>query len=196
MINIEKISRKILTMNIVQNIDLNPMEKSKAEYGLSIFLGIVIEFLVALIISCFIKTSFYLWIIMLSSMSLRIFIGEAHCSSYDRCFIFTLLYFIPASIFTKFIHYNYSDFHILMFCMGLLILNLLILLSKKELYSLVVIAAYGVFVIFLDYVVMKDILLGVLLSITVGFTLQSFSATFVGKYYVMFMDELMKRNRI
>ncbi|MCG0276896.1 MAG: accessory gene regulator B family protein [Thermosediminibacteraceae bacterium] len=102
-INLEKIADKIsdFIINKVDRSELDELEKAKFKYGMRLVCGVVIEFFVVMILSIIFKTFFYAFFIMLSSLLVRIFTGGSHCSSYDRCLILTLLFYLPVSVVVK-----------------------------------------------------------------------------------------------
>ena len=102
MLNIERTAKK-LADTLFRNQRMNQVEKTKLEYGLSIVLGITIELALTLLVSAIFGTATYTAIIMLSALFLRFFTGGAHCSSFNRCLLFTILLFVPASILVKYL---------------------------------------------------------------------------------------------
>jgi len=102
MINIEKTAKKF-TEAFFHNQNLNQVEKAKLEYGLSIILGITIELTLTLLVSALFGTTIYTAIIMLSALFLRFLTGGAHCSSFNRCLVFTIMLFVPASLLVKYL---------------------------------------------------------------------------------------------
>ena len=97
MLNIERTSKK-LTDTLLRNQNMSQVEKAKLEYGLSIVLGITIELALTLLVSAIFGTVIYTAMIMLSALFLRFFTGGAHCSSFNRCLLFTILLFVPSSL--------------------------------------------------------------------------------------------------
>lgn len=101
-IDLEGIANK-LTVALYKDSPLGEVEKAKIEYGFSLTLGIGIALTLALILGAFLGTFFYTLLLILSALGLRLFSGGAHCSSYDRCLLFSLLVFVPAAVLVKFL---------------------------------------------------------------------------------------------
>ncbi|NLI90688.1 MAG: hypothetical protein GX434_00390 [Peptococcaceae bacterium] len=90
-----------ITDYLVKDVHLNTSESAKIEYGLSLFMGIAIELVLTTSISALFGTAFDTFLIMVSALFLRVFTGGAHCSSYRRCLVFTLVIFIGLSFPVK-----------------------------------------------------------------------------------------------
>ncbi|MGI6317692.1 MAG: accessory gene regulator B family protein [Dethiobacteria bacterium] len=105
MLNIERTAQR-LTDTLFRNQNMSQVEKAKLEYGLSIVLGITIELALTLLVSAIFGTAIYTAMIMLSALFLRFFTGGAHCSTFNRCLLFTILLFVPASLLVRFLSYK------------------------------------------------------------------------------------------
>ena len=105
MLNIERTAQR-LTDTLLRNQNMSQVEKAKLEYGLSIVLGITIELALTLLVSAIFGTAIYRAMIMLSALFLRFFTGGAHCSTFNRCLLFTILLFVPASLLVRFLSYK------------------------------------------------------------------------------------------
>lgn len=86
-----------LTNNLIKDVQQDVDQRAKIEYGLSLFLGVAIELIITVGISALFGTALYTILIMLSSLFLRTFTGGAHCSSYRRCVVFTIIVFVGLS---------------------------------------------------------------------------------------------------
>ena len=104
MINLEGLSVSIIK-KMFNGQAIEQERKQKMAYGLSVLLGLFIEFSVCVIISLFLQTTKFLIPIMLSALFLRMFTGGKHCTSYNRCLLFTSAYFLPLSWLVKYIYH-------------------------------------------------------------------------------------------
>ncbi|KKM08981.1 hypothetical protein SY88_21265 [Clostridiales bacterium PH28_bin88] len=193
MFNLEKTSGKIVHV-LFRNTTLSPEEKAKAEYGLSVLLGIIIELSMATLISLAIDTVFYIILIMLSALSLRTLTGGAHCSSYDRCLVFTLGYFLPPSVLAKTLHIHFESELLFLLSVALMATTLPIILQSKPysrsiLFPLALTAGASL-------LVNQSTMAAVWLSVALGLALQAFVLTKVGKQFVQIADTVMKKARI
>jgi accessory gene regulator B len=107
MLNIERTAQR-LTDTLFRNQNMSQVEKAKLEYGLSIVLGITIELALTLLFSAIFGTAIYTAMIMLSALFLRFFTGGAHCSSFNRCLLFTILLFVPSSLLVKYLSIKFD----------------------------------------------------------------------------------------
>ena len=69
MVNLERILHTIVSIMFKEK-EMDEIKRAKIEYGLSLVLGVSIEFIIVLFISLVFKTTLYT--------------GGARCSSYDR----------------------------------------------------------------------------------------------------------------
>jgi accessory gene regulator B len=95
-----------LTANMTKDSTMDTAQKAKIEYGLSLTLGVIIEFVLTVGASAFLGATVYTLVIMLSALVLRVFTGGSHCSSYRRCLVFTILIFVGLSLIAKIIAAN------------------------------------------------------------------------------------------
>lgn len=102
MIDLESIANRITTA-LYNETDLSEVEKAKIEYGLSLTLGITITLAIALILAIILRAVPQTLIVFGAAMSLRVFYGGAHCSSYDRCLVLSLVVFISAAVLVKYL---------------------------------------------------------------------------------------------
>ncbi len=91
---------------LTKDVEIDTVQKAKIEYGLSLFLGVAIELIFTVGVSALLGTAVYTLLMMLSALFLRILIGGAHCSSYRRCLVFTMIIFIGLSIPVKYLALN------------------------------------------------------------------------------------------
>lgn len=192
-INIEILSER-LTEIIFKDQKLTEVERAKVQYGLSITIGILIELILTLGISMIFKTSFYTAIIMLSALFLRMHTGGAHCTTYDRCLLFTAIYFIPFSILAKFIDIQFSFEIKLLISISLFIVALILL--RKFKFPRTIIALLLCTNVLMLFAGIDNIWVKIQLSIAFGLGLQAFMTTSFGTKTVEAADKIMKLLRI
>lgn len=192
-INIENLS-EMLTKTLFKNQKLTEVERAKVQYGLSITIGILIELILTIGISIIFKTAFYTAIIMLSALFLRMHTGGAHCTTYDRCLLFTAIYFIPFSLLAKFIDIKFS-FEIKLLINIPLFIVALILLRKFKLDRAIIVLFLCTNVLMLFYGI-DNIWAKIQFLIAFGLGLQAFMTTSFGTKIVEVADKIMKQLRI
>jgi len=189
MINIEKLSEGIIN-RFLKKQNLNEIEKAKIQYGLSLIIGILIEFIFVILISMIFKSSYYTSIIMLSSLFLRIGTGGAHCSTYNKCVAFTTIYFIPFSIIAKYSIKILPEIYIF-FISSALFAFIFILLRHYLFYKISMLIMLIVNIIF--FLLNKYYILGFLFLLSIGFFMQAFMTTSTGLKFVNYADKLMDK---
>jgi len=90
-----------LVDRLLQDDTVEADQKAKIEYGLALTLGVAIELAITVGLSAFLGTARYTLLMMISALGLRIFTGGAHCLSYRRCLVFTMVIFIVLSVPVK-----------------------------------------------------------------------------------------------
>lgn len=98
--NLEKFAWKLTTALFAES-DISQGDLAKIEYGFSLTLGVAIGLMSAVVIASFLGNIFYTMLIMFSALGVRLFTGGAHCSTYARCLVLTLLVFIPAGLVVR-----------------------------------------------------------------------------------------------
>lgn len=190
MINLEGIANKI-TSALYDNAGLDEVKKAKIEYGLSLTMGVALAMAMALIFAVILKTVPQTLALTLSALLLRIFSGGAHCSSYDRCLVFSLLVFVPVSVLVKYLSGALAGDVLMGAYLGILVLMFLYLLFKNYKLSLLVLLANGV-VIALVYALNKEFLSAPLFAIGTGMFIQTTMLTKLGYWFVRQVDMLLK----
>ncbi|WP_129600751.1 accessory gene regulator B family protein [Anaerophilus nitritogenes] len=188
MINIENISEKIFSLAIFSQVDNT--QRLKAQYGFSVVLGIIIEFLIASSISYFLGVFKYLWPMMITALIFKETVISQHCTSFDRCIVFTCIYFLGASFIMKYMckFYLYTiEWVIVSIC----ILNFSILLIQRAMKGFHLIVILYICMICI-YFINKNYLI-YMLSIFIGCFLKIFSCTKIGKSFVIFCDHLLMK---
>lgn len=181
-----------LTGQLLKNTPLEPAQKAKVEYGLSLLLGIGTELVLTVAVSVLFGTALYTLIIMLSALSLRIFTGGAHCSSFRRCSVFTMVYFIGLSLLVKTASIN-MEIKILMVISVIIVLLALPFIWKPKLYPLLIWITYSSLPII-------GLLNGpgafwriLTLPLAVGLAFQAIMLSTLGKKIVLKSDRIMQR---
>lgn len=191
MFSLEKLSHKIIN-TLYKNSDIDELTKAKAEYGLSLLLGIFIELFFCLFIAFFLDLFWETLLLMSFSLIFRIFVGGAHCSSYSRCLFFTILFYIFFSYLAKYICIIFPDK--LLYGLSLLFLILLIYIFKNKFRNVGKI-------LFLDGMILISFwLLGskadYMVIINLGILIQSLIATDTGSNIVKNIDVFMEKTGI
>ncbi|MDI6916119.1 MAG: accessory gene regulator B family protein, partial [Desulfitobacteriaceae bacterium] len=126
-----------LANRLLKDVPFDTFQKAKVEYGLSLVLGVVTELVLTVAVSAVFGTALYTLIIMMSALSLRLFTGGAHCSSFRRCSVFTMVYFIGLSFPVK-AAATRMDFLALMWVSLFLILVALLFMWKPRRFTLLI----------------------------------------------------------
>lgn len=168
------------------------MERARAEYGLTIMLGILIELSLTLVLSMVLKTVPYTMAIMISSLMLRAFTGGSHCSGYSRCILFTILYFIPASFLAKSLNLSCSTETIFILCVLMVLFVSAVIATKHNVYKLCVSVLGAIVVLVGILTTTKKALTGFALSVSLGLFLQALMLTRFGEEIMKKADRIMK----
>lgn len=190
MIELEGIAHKI-TSFLYDDSGLDDIKKAKIEYGLSLTLGVALAMAIALILAVIFKTIPQTLALTLSALVLRIFSGGAHCSSYDRCLIFSLLVFVPVSVIVKFLTGALAADVLMGAYIGILSIMSIYLLFKSYKLSLLVLLTNGI-VAGIIYALYKEFLSAPLFAIGTGMLIQSSMLTKIGQWFVRRVDLLLK----
>jgi len=189
-INLEGLANK-LTNAMYDDAKIDEIEKAKIEYGFSLSLGIGIALAIALVLGALLGTFSYTLILTLSSLGLRLFSGGAHCSSYDRCLLFSLLIFVPASVLVKHLAISLDSEILTVVYIALAVLVLLYLFIKeRKLAGLVLMI--NVFPLIAFYLIRKEFLPGPMFAVGTGILIQTLMLTAPGKWIVNKADQGMK----
>lgn len=188
-INIEKLAER-LTQRLFKTQNLTDIEMAKIQYGISLILGVIIEFTLVYAISLILGFGFYTVVIMLSAFFLRINTGGAHCSTYNRCVTFTAVYFIPFAALAKFVDIHFPlEFKV--FTSLLLYFIVLAIVRDNKFYRVIILSLVGIniFLFFANSIVYIKILF----LVSIGFTLQAVMRTTLGETIVKIADTLFKK---
>ncbi|MCB8814762.1 accessory gene regulator B family protein [Desulfosporosinus shakirovi] len=192
MFELERIAHG-MTNNLLKDSPMDAVEKAKVEYGLALVLGLGIEFILTVGVSFFLETVVYTIIIMLSALALRISMGGAHCSSFLRCQVFTLVLFIGTSISVKKMVLS-LELRVLIIVSLILGIIALIRIWKLNYSGLIVWILFVLLPVMGLSIFNKPHGLMVLaLSSSSGIFLQSFMASTIGKVIVKKSDQAMQR---
>ena len=191
MFNLENTAHR-LAIHLLADLPFDTNQKAKAEYALSLLLGVATELVLTIALSTLFGTALDTLIIMLSALSLRLFTGGAHCSSFRRCSVFTMVCFIGLSIPVKALVTNW-EFKGLMWFSLLLVIVALPLIWKPQCLTILVwtiCASLPIWGIFSDTETAWRILT---LPVATGLVLQSFMLSALGHKVVLRSDKIMKR---
>ncbi|MEA4902311.1 accessory gene regulator B family protein [Desulfitobacterium sp.] len=196
MFDLESVSHR-MTNRLLKEVEMDPIQKAKAEYGLSLVLGVASELILTVGAAFFLGTALYTFMIMISALALRIFSGGAHCSSFRRCFVFTLVVFIAASLLIKAMVLS-MEFNSIIGISLLLAGVSLFLMWRPKRSAITVWVVFGLALPIIGlltptYASGLEILA---LSSTVGITIQAFMGNAYGEKFVLLSDNLMKQLRI
>ncbi|WP_069650568.1 accessory gene regulator B family protein [Caloranaerobacter ferrireducens] len=194
MINLEKISAS-LTNNICRYSNFDQKQKAQIYYGLQLILGILIEFFIVFIISLILNITDFVITMMFSSLVLRIFTGGAHCTSYDRCLIFTVVVYIFFSMLVKISFLPYISLIVL--TISIVVLGIIIISNIKMQFKnigIIILLIWGIMM--LSILLLKNdnsYFLKVLLSSCIGISIQLFNLTSFGNIFINKCDSFLKR---
>ena len=181
-----------LAMHILTDLPFNTDQKAKAEYALSLLLGVATELVLTVAVSALFGTALDTLIIMLSALSLRFFTGGAHCSSFRRCSVFTMVCFIGLSFPVKASVANW-EFKRLMWASLLLVIMTIPLIWKPQYLTLLVwtiCACFPILGMLSDTETVWRILT---LPVATGLILQSIMLSPMGQKVVLRSDKIMQR---
>lgn len=164
---------------------------AKIEYGISIALGVLLELAAAVLISLFLGTTAFTLAVMLAALSIKYVVGGSHLTTYLRCFLFTLGYFLPFPILIKFLYLNYPPFLLLETSTVLMIILLLALFKKGIHRNTTFIVNLGL-IAFL-YFHPQAFWVGISLAFSVGMTLQAVSISKFGVTAIELIDNMLKK---
>lgn len=190
MINIEKISEHIFSAKYFENMDKK--QKLMAQYGFSMILGILIEFIGISLIGYFLGIYSYIWPMMISSLIFKASIQGNHCSSYDRCAIFTGIFFLVPSFICKYVHMNLNK---LIFLLLFSIICGFIILLKEKAYTTLRNYILIHLIILAIYIFNRNTIVFIT-SISLGCFLRIWSATKSGQTCITYCDNLMIKIKI
>ncbi|AIS51744.1 accessory gene regulator B [Thermoanaerobacter kivui] len=163
---------------------------AKIQYGISLILGVLIEFVLVYTVSLILGFGFYTAVIMISALLLRINTGGAHCSTYNRCITFTAIYFIPFSALAKFV-----DIHFPLtfkFFVSLLLYFIVLAIVKNHKFYKIVVFSFVLLNILLFFM---GSIFGVkmLFMVSIGFMLQAIMITSFGEMMIRIADNVIKK---
>ena len=179
-----------ITHRLFKNNTTDEIALARIQYGLSIIIGITLELFAAILISLPLGITIYTLIIMMAALSFRLFSGGAHLTSYMRCLIFTLIYFLPFSALIKFLYHNYPSVFMLKASIALMAL-LFLLMFKKRIYLNIA--------FLLNLIILSALILyphaftaSISLAMSTGLFLQTITTSKFGDKAINFVDLRMK----
>ena len=124
MLGLEETAHRLANY-LTRDVQIDTRQKARIEYGLSLSLGVAIELVFTLGVAVLLGTALYTFLMMLSSLLLRVFIGGTHCSSYRRCLVFTMVIFIGLSIPAKYLSFPKGYLYLAAVLTGIVIQGIL-----------------------------------------------------------------------
>jgi len=186
MINLEGLAAK-LTETLYSQEDIGEVERARIEYGFSLTLGVGLAFVVIIAISALLGTLSQSLLLVAGALGLRIFSGGAHCSSYDRCLVLSLLVFIPLSILTKYLSIALAPKLPIIYLVSLAVPVIYLLVKNWKLAGLAVLI--NVAIVSLGY--LSGHLPGFLLPVAAGTLVQTLMLTRIGEGLVSKVDAVL-----
>lgn len=190
MIDLEGIANRI-TAALYNDTDLCEVEKAKIEYGLSLTLGIAITLAIALILAIFLRAVPQTLILFGAAMSLRISYGGAHCSSYDRCLVLSLVVFLSAAVLVKYLSGILSVEILTGIYAGLTLFVLIYILVRNAKLVMIILLANGI-TAGLCYLIKGSVVQWPVLAVAVGHFVQVAMSTGPGLWLVDLFDGAKK----
>lgn len=181
-----------LAIHLLRDLQFDTDQKGKIEYGIALLLGVATELVLTVAVSALLGTALVTLMIMLSALSLRLFTGGAHCSSFRRCLVFTMVCFIGLSFFVKVTAAN-MEFQALMWVSLILVLVALPFIWKPKHFTLLVWAICVSFPIWGMLSTTEAAWRILTLPVAVGLVLQSFMLSSLGQNVVLRSDKIMQR---
>lgn len=191
MFDLESTAHRLAVL-LLTDLPFDTNQKAKAEYALSLLLGVATELVLTVTVSALFGTALVTLIIMLSALSLRVFTGGAHCSSFRRCLVFTMVNFIGLSFPVK-ASVNNWEFKGLMWASLLLVILALPFIWKTQRFTLFVWTICASLPI-CGMLSANGITWRILtLPVAAGLVLQSIMLSPLGQKVVLRSDKIMQR---
>lgn len=191
MFNLENTAHR-LAISLLTDLPFDTDQRAKVEYALALLLGVATELVLTVVVSALLGTALDTLIIMLSALSLRLFTGGAHCSSFRRCSVFTMVCFIGLSFPVKATVTN-CEFKGLMWVSLLLVILALPFIWKPQrltLFVWTICASLPIWGMLSDTETAWRILT---LPVAAGLVLQSFMLSPLGQKVVLRSDKILQR---
>lgn len=191
MFDLESVSRR-LTQNLLKDVQIDHLQQAKIEYGMSLVLGVAIELILTVGVSFLLGTAIYTLIIMLSALALRLHTGGGHCSSFRRCYVFTLIVFVAVSLVVKFMVVNLEFKALMGLSLVFALISLVLIWKPKRLTLWVWMLCIGLPIWGLISSTEASWLVILALSISAGLSVQAFMGNTTGQKFVQLSDKIMQ----
>lgn len=191
MFNLESTAHR-LAISLLTDLPFDINQRAKVEYALALLLGVATELVLTVAVSAIFGTALDTLIIMLSALSLRLFTGGAHCSSFRRCSVFTMVCFIGLSFPVKASVTN-CEYKDLMWVSLLLVIMALLFIWKPQrstLFVWTICASLPILGMISDTEIAWRIMT---LPVAGGLVLQSFMLGYLGQKIVLRSDKILQR---
>ncbi len=192
---IKKLSEKI-TAWIVKDLDISPKQASAMRYGLESVIGTLIETATVFLFAYFMGTLPYAIFLMIPPFFYRMLADGPHCTSYKRCFVFTLTVYLSFALMAKHI-YIHSSLSLLLLLVLFSFFSLISSYRNKLLKNiratvLYLLCASTIFLLCWHLSIYRELVF----AGTLGLSLQAFISTPAGYKMVKLFDNIFKHLKI
>ncbi|HPZ91346.1 MAG: hypothetical protein GX090_04870 [Firmicutes bacterium] len=191
MIDLEGIAHRI-TVALYADAGLDEVELAKIEYGLSLSLGIAITLAATLGLAALLGLFAPALALALAALSLRLFTGGTHCSSYDRCLILSVSLFVLGAALARWAAAVLPLGGALGVYLGVTAATALYLLTKRPRLALMVVAVTFA-VLGFSLAGAESSIKPAALAVSFGFALQTALTTGPGRRLVDMADAGLKK---
>lgn len=189
MIDLEGIAER-LANSLYGDSDMDEIEKAKIEYGFSLTMGLGLTIVLTLVLAALLGTFFSTFVLMTAALATRLFSGGAHCTSYTRCLLLSLLIFIPSGVLAKYMLAKCSPLLLTLLCCTLVLITLVVHFTKGARAALPTAIIY---LIALATGYLFRFLPQIMLPAGLGVFAQTIMTTVLGERIVEKADYLLKR---
>jgi len=189
MIDLEGLAHKLT--NAVCAADLAEAEKAKIEYGFSLTMGVGLTLLLALVPAALLGALACTVVMMVAALVIRLFSGGAHCSSYTRCLVLSLLIFVPGGALAKYLAETGSFWLTALIC-SCLVMSALTYQLNRQVKLVLPTALLSAIAFASGYLLKGSFLPEVMLPAAMGVFTQTVMVTSLGQRIVKKADYLLK----
>lgn len=181
---------------VVKDLDISSLQASAIRYGLESVLGTLLETFVVFLFAYSVGTFKYAVFLMIPSFFYRMLADGPHCTSYNRCFVFTFIVYSLLSLITKHVFVYSSSawlLIIILFSSICLVLSYSNKLIKNISATILYLASLSIIFSLCWWL---NIYRELAFAGAIGLSLQAFISTPVGYKTVKLFDNILKYLKI
>lgn len=192
---IKKMSEN-MTNWIVKDLDISSKQVSAIRYGLESVFGTLIETAAVFLFAYFMGILPYAVFLMIPPFFYRMLADGPHCTSYKRCFVFTLVVYLVFSLIAKYA-YVFSNLSFLLILIFSSVISLILSYSNKLINNISATVLYFLFVSTISLLLwVFNLHRELVFTGTLGLSLQAFISTPMGYKTVKLFDNILKYLKI